>query len=145
MTTAAVIAPAVCFLSSCSDDTVYFSYQTVDDEQWEKSDNLYFDIVPKRHSGKCSGFVVLRMNDKYPFRNLSLNVETSGRGIPCRHKRVDFDVTRNYRGIRHNDFIMPLDTFSVSEGDTLHIRIAHDMKKQVLRGITNVGVKLEKR
>lgn len=144
MTTAAVIAPAVCFLSSCSSDTVYFSYQTVDDERWDKADNVSFEIVPSRQSGKCNGFVVLRMNDKYPYKNLSVNVETAMKGMPCRHRRVDFDVTRNYQGIRHNDYIMPLDTFTLSEGDTLRIRIAHDMKRHVLRGITNVGVKIEK-
>ena len=143
-TTAAVIASAVCFLSSCTDDTVYFSYHPVDNERWEKSDDIKFSIVPSRYSGKCESFVVLRTNDRYPFKNLSVSVETIIRDTVFT-KRVDFEVGRKTNSsFRHNDLVMPVSQFSVNENDTLHIRIAHNMKQNVLQGITDVGVKITK-
>ena len=144
MTTAAVTASAVCFLSSCSeDDTLYFSYEPVDNEKWEKSDDLHFTIAPQRYKGNCKSFVVLRMNEKYPFKNVSVNVETKLHGIKA-VKRVDFDVRHNHSGIRHNDYIMPVNKLYVEENDTIYVRIAHNMKTNMLHGITDVGIKVIK-
>lgn len=142
MTTAGVTTAAVCFLSSCMSDTLYFSYKTVDDERWDKSDDVFFEFVPSRHEGRCRSYMLLRTNGNYPYKNLSLNIETKLKGS-IRRSRLDFDVTPDpSSGFRHNDYIMPIDTFSVSEGDTLHIHVSHDMKKHILKGITDVGIKI---
>ena len=145
MTTAAVTASAVCFLSSCSDnDTLYFSYKPVDNERWEKSDDLHFVIAPQRYKGSCKGFVVLRMNDKYPYKNMSVNVETCLHGVKS-IKRVDFDIRHDNQGIRHEDYIMPVNKLYVDETDTVRVRISHNMKTNTLHGITDVGVKVIKK
>ena len=144
ITTAAVIAPAVCFLSSCTSDTVYFSYHPVDNERWEKSDDITFDVIPSRYSGRCASYVVMRTNDRYPFKNLSVSVETTTKDSTYK-KRVDFDIVKSTgNGFRHNDYVMPLNKFTINENDTLHIRIAHNMKQNVLQGITDVGLKISK-
>lgn len=142
LTTAAVFASAVCFLSSCSSDTVYFSYQPVDSEHWDKSDDLNFDIVSSRNNGTCDSYIVLRTNDNYPFKNLSLYVETSIRNNK-EVKQIDFDLTNSTgSSIRHNDYIVPFKKISLNENDTLHVRIVHNMQNAVLKGITNAGIKI---
>lgn len=143
-TTAAVIASAVCFLSSCTDDTMFFSYHPVDNERWEKSDDLKFKIIASHYSGECESFVVLRSNEKYPFKNLSVNVETTIKDSTFT-KRVDFDINSGIAsGFRHNDYVMPVNKFMTDENDTIYVRIAHNMKHNVLHGITDVGIKITK-
>lgn len=144
LTTAAVIASAVCFLSSCSSDTVYNSYHPIDKGEWDKADGVSFDVIPARYEGACRSFVVVRTNGKYPYKNLSLFVQSS-MNDDVTTSRIDFDLTKHKNdGIRHNDYIMPIREFMVGEGDTIHVRISHNMHSGIINGITDVGIKLEK-
>lgn len=143
-TTAAVFASAVCFLSSCDSNTVYHSFQPIGSVQWEKSDGIYFDVVSAHYEGPCESFVVIRTNEKYPYKNLSVYVTSSLNDSTSAH-RVDFDLTKDERrGIRHNDYIMPIRKFMIGGNDTIRVRISHNMQINKIEGITDVGIKVNK-
>ena len=47
-------------------------------------------------------------------------------------------------GISNYQYRFNLTDIRLNEGDSLHIRIRHDMKREILPGITDIGVKITK-
>ena len=145
LTTAAVFASAVCFLSSCDNSTIYNSFHPIDKTEWDKADGVCFDIIPSHYEGNCESYVVVRTNGKYPYKNLSLFVQSTLNDNVTTN-RIDFDLTKYKNdGIRHNDYIMPIREFAVSKDDTIHVRISHNMQTNIIGGITDVGIRLDKK
>ncbi len=140
-----MIASAVCFLASCGGDTLYFSYQPIDKGEWEKSDDVHFDVAMPQYEGRCKSFIVLRTNDTYPYKNLSVFVESRRKNDSMMVKRIDFDLTKSEaKGMRHNDYTIPFKEFNVNKDDTIHVRISHNMRTNLLKGITDVGIKIKR-
>lgn len=141
----------VIVLTSCDFNTVYDKYDHTPIAGWEKNDTLTFDVPRMAHAGIYREELGLRINDAYPFMRLHLIVEQ--RLIPGERTRLDtlncylIDEDGNIRGqgVSYYQYTFPITQMQLQEGDSLHISIRHDMKREILPGIADIGIKLTRR
>lgn len=135
---------------SCNRKTVFYRYSHIPVSGWEKSDTLTFDIAAADASGKYKEEIGLRTNRIYPFVNLTLIVEQTV--MPSRDTHCDTlnchlisaDGQSEGYGVGSYQYLFNLKDINLDKGDSLHIRIRHDMRREILPGITDVGVKITK-
>ena len=90
----------------------------------------------------------MRINGDYPFMGLSLVVEQTV--MPSMQKYTDtltchlIDNSGNATGygINHYQYIFPLTTLKLDKGESVRVTIRHCMKREILPGILDVGLKL---
>ena len=144
----AVLAVVMVMLSSCDDKTVYNHFEHTPLEGWEKSDTLFFDVCPIKESGQYREELGVRYDGRYPFMTLHLTVEQIV--LPIGHIQHD---TLNCNlishggqpkgdGISNYQCSFRLSNMTLNKGDSLHICVRHNMKRELLKGIADVGVRL---
>ena len=142
---------AVCLFTACKQSTVYFHYEETPESGWEKNDLLTFDTDKLANDATYEEEVALRINGKYPFMQLTLIVEQIV--YPAGHMMTDtldcdlIDERGNAKGegISQYQYLFPLKTIQLHQGDSLHLSVHHNMKREILPGVTSVGVKLSKK
>ncbi len=144
-------------LVSCNRKTVFYHYEHTPIAGWEKNDTLTFNLKAAPETGLYKEAIGLRTNGAYPFMALTLIVDHTV--VPARlapHKSSPITThsdTINCRltndegnvkgaGISNRQYMFDLGNIRLNKGDSLHIRIRHDMKRETLPGIIDVGVKL---
>ncbi len=140
----------VLMLTACNDKTVYHDYEQTSASGWEKNDPLSFTIPPIQETGNYTEEVGMRINGSFPFLSLSLIVEQTK--LNTGEKQCDTLVCelinkRGYpqgKGVSQYQYLFPLKTLQLNKGDSLRIEIRHDMKREILPGITDVGLKVSK-
>ena len=141
-----IIAATV--LPSCNERRVYDRYEHTPLSGWEKNDTLRFDITRLTADGVYSTSLGLRATVSYPFVGLTLIVEQ--RLVPAdttftdtvRCELTDAIGKTRGKGLSCYQFRFPLREMRLSKGDSLHIRVRHDMKREMLPGISDVGISL---
>ena len=135
-------------VAGCDRKTVYHHYEHTPLVGWERTDTLFFAVEPMVAKADVHRDVELRTADSYPFRSLTLivgqTVLPSGRSrcdtLDCR--LVTPDGTVLGRGVTLYQYRFPLPDVSLDEGDSLCLRISHNMKRETLPGIADVGIRL---
>lgn len=146
----AVLAVVVMTLFSCKSRTVYNHFEHTPLEGWEKNDTLFFDVCPIREGGQYREELGLRIDGHYPFMSLQLTVEQTV--LPMGHLQHD---TLNCSlvshggqpkgdGISNYQYSFRLSSMVLNKGDSLHICVRHNMKRELLKGIADIGIKLVK-
>ena len=138
-------------LAGCNRQTVYHHYEKASVDGWERNDTLVFNVSPASSDAVLQEEVQLRINNKYPFMGLSLIVEQTT--FPSNVRRVDtlnchlIDKKGGVegKGINYVQYGFYLTDISVSEGDSLSIALHHNMKREILPGIIDLGIRLDKR
>lgn len=137
-------------LCSCDGRTLYSHYESTDINGWERGDTLSFEDIVVKATGDYKEEIGLRINDSYPFRNLFLVVEQRVRPMHAVHidtlscRLIDKDGRVRGRGLSYYQYNFHLTTLHLNAGDTVDIRVRHHMKREILPGIANVGMRLEK-
>ena len=142
---------AVCLFTACKQSTVYFHYEETPESGWEQYDQLTFDTDKLADDATYQEEVALRINNRYPFMQLTLIVEQTV--YPAGHMMTDtldcdlIDERGNAKGegISQYQYLFPLKTIQLHQGDSLHLSVHHNMKREILPGVTSVGVKLSKK
>ena len=137
-------------LTACHEKTVYHDYQEASSSGWEKNDPLSFHVPPIKETGNYVEEVGLRINGSFPFQNLNLIIEQTRKNtgerlcdtLVC--KLINKQGYPEGRGISEYQYTFPLKTLQLEKGDSLYIEIRHDMKREILPGITDIGIKLSK-
>lgn len=137
-------------LTACQSRTVHSQYKHVPTTGWEKNDALSFSVSPLKTAGTYQEEIGVRINHTYPFMGLTLIIdqaiipsyETISDTLEC--SLIDDDGNSKGPGIGHYQFDFPLTTLELQEGDSLHISIRHDMKREILPGIADIGITLKK-
>ena len=137
-------------LTACDRKTVYNHYEHTPIAGWEKNDTLTFSIGPLKDGGQYVEEVGVRISGDYPFTGLNLIVEQML--LPSRESRSDtlccslIDEKGNAkgRGISHYQYLFHLTTLKVEQDERLRIAIRHDMKREILPGIADIGIKLSR-
>ncbi len=141
----------VCWLvMACQLDTVYNHYEHTPLSGWERNDTLTYHVGPILRDGQYREEIGLRISGDYPFTGLNLVVEQ--RVFPTGDMRrdtlscivVDQQGNAKGRGVSHYQYLFHLTTLSLHKDDRLYIAIRHDMKREILPGISDVGVKLSR-
>lgn len=135
-------------LQSCNESKVYDKYDHTPLSGWEKNDTLRFDIPRLTANGMYESTLGLRITDNYPFMGLTLIVEQ--RLMPAdtiftdtvKCELTDRNGKTRGKGLSYYQFRFPVTKMQLSKGDSLHIRVRHDMKREMLPGISDVGISL---
>lgn len=142
--------PSVVLLVSCSPGMVYNKYQSTPILGWEKNDTLSFEVPRFTESDSYDVELGLRINNAYPFTALTIIVEQtvfpSGRTykdtLDC--ELIDKHGREIGNGVSYFQYIFPIGEASLKAGDSLHVNIRHDMKREMLPGISDVGLQIRK-
>ena len=138
-------------LSSCDSDVIYDKYNHTPLVGWEKNDTLSFDVPPVKDAGRYRLELGLRTSTSFPFTGLSLVVEHTVEPdhmlytdtVNCRLADEKGNVLGNGVSCFQYNFIVS--DISLNKGDSLHICVRHIMKREIMPGISDVGLKLTRR
>ena len=143
-----LLTTAVLLLASCRQRTAYFHYEHTPIAGWEKNDTLSFVIGPVKEGGKYQEEIGLRINGAYPFMGLQLVIEQR---ITSEDKKrtdtlnctlIDRKGIPQGSGFSHYQYLLPLTTLDIPEGERVYVALRHDMKREILPGIADVGIRL---
>ena len=137
-------------LAGCNRKTIYSHYEHTPINGWERVDDLSFTLSPVRMGGTFREEIGLRINGAYPFMGLTLIVEqqvfpsgiTRSDTLSC--KLIDNDGTILGEGISFYQYNFHVNTLRLHEGDSLHITVRHNMKREIMPGVSDVGIRLDK-
>lgn len=144
----------VTFLSSCKDDLVYDQYIHTPIAGWEKNDTLSFEIPPLGTTDDYEEQLGLRITGAYPFMGLTLIVEQSIYPNKNKHNKIEkvdtiqCDLIDNNgitkgQGISYYQYNFPINIYRLQHNDSIHVTIRHDMKREILPGISDIGLKIQ--
>ena len=141
---------ASCFLFSCGRDTVYNEFQSINDKAWSKQDEYFFNFEIKDNSIKYDISIQLRNNDTYPYQNLWMFCnELQPSGISAKDT-LEYMLADDFgkwtgNGITLFQSLIPLkSSYNFPDTGKYTISIRHGMRDDVLRGIENIGLIIEK-
>ena len=135
-------------LLSCGSNVAYNQFCHTPIEGWEKNDTLVFDISPMTVAGHYRQEIGLRTCPSFPFTGVSLLVEqtiepghrVSRDTLKCRLADGKGNILGQGVGYYQYQFI--LKDLSLNKGDSLHVCVRHIMKREILPGVSDVGLKL---
>lgn len=137
-------------VAGCTGGTVYSHYRHIADEEWGRSDTLIYLIPDIPDSGMYDLGVGLRTTNSYPYSNLTLIIEQETH-TSDQHVTDTFSISltshdtpsqQDGTGVALRQYHFPLKQLSLAEGDTLRLTLRHDMQRDPLPGIADVGVTL---
>lgn len=140
---------AATVVASCTTNTVYDSYAHTPLAGWEKNDTLTFEIKPLVAGGEYSEHIGLRMTNAFPFTSISLIVEQHiyprDKVLTDTIKCAITDQRGNFLGdgVSSYQYMFPLKEITLSRGDSVHVSIRHNMKREILPGVSDVGLKID--
>jgi len=145
-----VIALVLLLLTACNQKTVYNHYEPTPIAGWEKNDTLIFMVNDIKKEGAYVEEIGIRINGDYPFMSLNLVVEqtllstheTRRDTLSC--SLIDEQGNAKGRGISHYQYLFHLTTLKLSAGERVKVAMRHDMKREILPGIANIGIKLSR-
>ena len=121
----ALVALVAALVSACTMDTVFHRYSHTSVSGWEKNDTLKFYVPPLHQGGVFAQQLDVRITGAYPFTAATLIVK----------QRI---VPGNYQ------YSYPIAKPDLREGDSLVVSIYHDMKRDMLPGISDVGLHISR-
>jgi gliding motility-associated lipoprotein GldH len=133
---------------ACTEGTVYNQYEPTPLNGWERNDTITFQTEAMESAGNYLEEVGIRINADYPFASLSLVVDQTV--TPSNKTYTDTLTCRLFddsgkalgNGISLYQYILPLTTLKLDKGECVRVAIHHCMKREILPGIMDVGVKL---
>lgn len=154
---AAAVVVMLIVLTSCHRRTVYHRYQHTPISGWERYDTLLFEVGPMIRDGVCHEEVELRINSLYPYTKLCLIAEQTvfpadkfryNSRYDTRCDTLDctlFDSSGKERGtgISFYQYRFRLADLSLHKGDSIALTIRHNMRRETLPGIADVGLLVE--
>ncbi len=136
-------------LTACDSQTVYYHYEHTLAEGWDRTDTLHYAIPPLPDDGNYETEVGVRINRDYIFQNLCVIVDITSAmtrqtwrdTLNCPVRDQDGDMEG--QGISRYAALFPLKSLYLEKGDSLQVTIRHHMRREVLKGVTDVGVRMK--
>lgn len=137
-------------MMSCNRKTVYAHYEPTPMAGWENSDTLTFTTNPMETDGNYKEEIGVRISGAYPFTKLCLIIDqtimpagiTLSDTLFCR--LFSDDGTVKGRGVSRYQYRFHLTDIRLNQGDSLCVSIRHNMRREILPGISDIGVSLER-
>ena len=150
------------FLVACTGNKVYDSYEQTPVAGWEKNDTLTFGVPPMEQEGIYQMDLGLRINGSYPFMGLTLIVEQlivhSPDYCKARHlpqigivtdtltcKLIDEQGRVQGQGLSYYQYDFPVSEVELQKGDSIYVKVWHDMKREILPGVSDIGIRYFRR
>lgn len=143
-----VVLLALVMLCGCQRQVAYHQFRHIFEPGWDKTDTLHFDITPLKGDGHYRLDAELRTDKDYPFRQLTIQIDQTVYPSEERfHDVIDCNLineegTIEGDGISLFQYQFPIRQLSLRQGDSIHISLTHNMKREIMLGVTDVGVRL---
>lgn len=141
---------AVVFSAACKENAAAYTFSSTPVDGWERSDVLTFPVDSVTSEGDYRIDVSVRTSSAraYPFRTLWLVVgqqwknpaEVRSDTVVCR--LVNDDGDPDGRGVSLLQYDFPVDTVRLVSGTCGQITVRHIMRRDILLGISDIGVKV---
>ena len=136
---------------SCDRQKVFSRYEHIESSQWEKTDTVHFNIPHMQVAGTYLGTLGLRIESNYPYQKLALEVNMqilpSGqnvkRSLDC--ELIDNRGTIKGSGISQYQYEFPVDMLQLEKDDSLQVTIIHNMRRELMPNICDVGFTLTRK
>ena len=144
------VAVAALF-AGCDSKTVYSHYEHTPQEGWEKIDTLFFEVPPVKEAGIYQEEIGIRTDIGFPFQSLALNVAQDvlpqGEHYQTTKNCVLYDETGKERGSGISRFqtVVYLTDVKLNEGESMRISITHNMRRELMSGVSDIGIILTKK
>lgn len=57
---------------------------------------------------------------------------------------IDNNGVSKGQGISYYQYNFPINIYQMHQGDSIHVAIRHDMKREILPGVSDIGIKISK-
>lgn len=145
------LAGVVAIMGACNSNLIFEQYQPVNNRSWDKDSVLVFNIPITDTVHNHNLFVSVRNDVKYPYSNLWLfiNIEQpNGESLDNKFEMTLADPSgkwlgKGFGGLKTREVIYRSNVFFPVSGD-YKISISQGMRDDVLEGISDVGIRIEK-
>jgi len=145
-----ILAVAALWMS-CDRQKVYSHYEHVIQEGWEKNDTLFYEVPPVKEAGTYEEIIGIRTDISFPFQSIALNVAQEvipqGTRYQTTKNCVLYDATGKERGSGISRFQneIYLTDIQLNKGDSVRICITHNMRREILSGVSDIGIILKRK
>lgn len=143
---------SACLASACNEQTTYHSYQSLPKEGWSKSDTLFFEVtLPDSLASHWQLYAEVRNESSYPYQDLYLMISYNlPDTLVWKTDTIKFILAdkegkwtgRGWGGLFQST--VPGHLVSSRQPGKYTFKVTHAMKDSVLKGLNNVGIRLEK-
>ena len=143
-----VVLLALIVLCGCQQQVAYHEFRHIYEPGWDKSDTIHFETRALSAGGSYRLDAELRTDKNYPFQKLTIEIEQTV--YPSKekyHDVIDCDLISEEGviegdGISYFQYQFHVRDLSLHQGDSVHICLTHNMKREIMPGITDVGIRL---
>lgn len=144
--------------TACVGGKVFDEYEQIPVEGWDKTDTLTFSVPAVAADGVYNLALGLRTTGDYPFMSLTLLFEANIIAKKSENSSVVKDPQRLSRtlscplvssrgrsqgqGVSLYQYNFHVATISLREGDSLQVNIRHNMKREMLPGLSDLGLSI---
>ena len=144
------VTTLICLVTcmACTQDKVFHHYNHTPVMGWERVDTLIYEVPAVPDSGYYSTDLGLRINGRFPFVSLTLIVEQTVYPAMIHHvdtincKLADRNGNFKGQGVSYYQYRYPISRMKLHQSDSLHITVRHNMRREILPGISDVGIAL---
>lgn len=143
-----VLLAAVLLLCACHRQKVYSHFQHVSATGWEKTDTFFFVIPPMTEDGTYREELGLRIDNTFPFQSLTLEITQTifPKGGKKSYTKacplIDKKGNMKGAGVSYFQYTFPIDDIRLNRDDSIHISLIHNMKREIMPGVSDVGITL---
>lgn len=141
--------------ASCTGNLAYDHYEHTPIAGWDKVDTLSFAIPAMKEPGRYATTLGLRITNGFPYQRLTLIVEQTvfHKSQTSKLKAQSFtdtisctlfdrNGTTRGRGIGYYQYQFRVSERNLNAGDSLHITVRHNMRREIMPGIADVGISI---
>ncbi len=139
-------------LMACNNTSVFYQFKTIPKSEWNRDSLLIFEVRVADTLQNHKLFINVRNDIDYKYSNLWLFIDIQQPGDTVAVKDT-FEVTladptgkwlgTGFGGVKTNEILYRQNVYFPVSG-IYEIQIQHGMRGKILKGITDVGVRVEK-
>lgn len=145
------IVASTLVLHACTGGLIYDHYEHTPNDGWDSSDTLAFDVDSIPQAGLYGMTLGLRADSDYPFKSVTVIIDRlvmptgtqSHDTIAC--QLVDDDGNILGRGISNYQYSFHIADVHYNQGDSIHVTVRHHMRREILKGINDIGIEIYKK
>ncbi|MFV0593594.1 MAG: gliding motility lipoprotein GldH [Draconibacterium sp.] len=141
----------LCMLAACQPKIIYEKYKEIDQRSWDKDSLAIFEVPVSDTTHNFDLYLNIRNDVDYKYSNLWLFIkieEPNGKSIDDKFEITLADPTGKWLGegmggLKTREILYRRNIFFPDSGN-FKITLQQGMREDVLKGISDVGVRIEK-
>ena len=136
--------------AGCNNNKVYDRFEHTPLAGWEKNEVITYPVPAIPRDGDYQLSLQMRTDNTFPFQSAVLIVDQAVMPLNVTHSDTLVCRMANEKGtilgsgINVYQYTFAVNTRHYNTGDSLHITLHHNMKREMLPGISDIGFKLER-